>query len=114
MPRWVEGALPTSPPLQASFPQIERLGYRLLDWSDFRVYRVQGSQVSLVFRSSMGQPNRAEPPQEMAALRQEVLESREPLVLRDTRKDDRVAGVLRHAQSLVIHPIKFGDEILGL
>ncbi|MFL5460861.1 MAG: methyl-accepting chemotaxis protein [Gemmatimonadales bacterium] len=110
----MEAAIASNATLQGSFTQIERLGYRLLDWSDFRVYRVQGSQVSLVFRSSMGRPNRDEPPQEMVALRQEVLESREPVVLRDTRKDDRVAGVLGHAQSLVIHPIRFGDEILGL
>jgi methyl-accepting chemotaxis protein len=110
----MEAAIASNATLQGSFTQIERLGYRLLDWSDFRVYRVQGSQISLVFRSSMGQPNRGEPPQEMAALRQEVLESRERVVLRDTRKDDRVARVLDHAQSLVIHPIRFGDEILGL
>jgi methyl-accepting chemotaxis protein len=110
----MEAAIASNATLQGSFTQIERLGYRLLDWSDFRVYRVQGSQITLVFRSSMGRPNRGEPPPEVAALRQEVLGTREPLVLRDTRKDDRVAGVLGHALSLVIHPIRFGDEILGL
>jgi len=71
----MEAAIASNATLQGSFTQIERLGYRLLDWSDFRVYRVQGSQVSLVFRSSMGQAKGSEPPQEMAALRQEVLEA---------------------------------------
>src|SRR3954463_2957489 len=87
----MEAAIASNATLQGSFTQIERLAYRLLDWGDFRVCRVQGSQISLVFRSSMARPNRSEPPQEIAVLRQDVLESREPVVLRDTRKDDRVA-----------------------
>jgi methyl-accepting chemotaxis protein len=110
----MEAKIASNATLQGSFTQIERLAYRLLDWSDFRVYRVIGPQTTLAFRSSQGRPERGDPPAELAALRQEVLESRESLVLRDTRKDDRVAGSLRHAQSLVIQPIRFGDEILGL
>jgi methyl-accepting chemotaxis protein len=110
----MEAAIASNATLQGSFTQIERLGYRLLDWSDFRVYRVQRDQVTLVFRSSQGRPNRGEPPAELAALRQEVLSEGEPLVLRDSRKDERVAAVLGHALSLVIQPIRFGDSILGL
>ena len=45
----MEGAIASNATLQGSFTQIERLGYRLLDWGDFRVYRVHGSQISLVF-----------------------------------------------------------------
>jgi methyl-accepting chemotaxis protein len=110
----MEAAIASNPTLQGSFTQIERLAYRLLDWGDFRVYRVTGSQTALAFRSSIGRPNRSEPSDALALLRQEVLESGEPLVLRDSQNDERVAGSLTHARSLVIHPIKFGDEILGL
>jgi methyl-accepting chemotaxis protein len=110
----MEAAIASNATLQGSFTQIERLGYRLLDWSDFRVYRVHGSEISLVFRSSQGRPDRREAPAELAVLRQDALESRAPVVLRDTRADERVASVLGHALSLVVHPIRFGDEILGL
>ena len=110
----MEAAIASNATLQGSFTQIERLAYRLLDWSDFRVYRVRGSETTLAFRSSLGRLNRIEPPEELTLLRQEALETREPLVLRDARKDERVATVLSHALSLVIHPIRFGDDILGL
>jgi hypothetical protein len=110
----MEAAIASNPTLQGSFTQIERVAYRLLDWGDFRVYRVTGSQTAMAFRSSIGRPNRSEPPEALALLRQEVLESGEPLVLRDSQNDERVAGSLTDARSLVIHPIKFGDEILGL
>jgi len=110
----METAIASNVTLQGSFSQIERLGYRLLDWSDFRVYRVRGSQISPVFRSKLGRPNRDEPPVELEQLRHEALQGREPVVLRDSRKDDRVGGVLPHALSLVIHPIRFGEEVLGL
>ena len=46
----------------------------------------QGESVAGLFEMMQGS-------EEEAALAQEVLETREPLVLRDTRKDDRVAGV---------------------
>ena len=110
----MEAAIASNPTLQGSFTQIERVAYRLLDWGDFRVYRVTGSQTAMAFRSSIGRPNRTEPPSALAPLRQEVLESREPLVLRDSKNDERVAGSLTDARTLVIHPIRFGDEILGL
>ena len=110
----MEAAIASNATLQGSFTQIERLAYRLLDWGDFRVYRVTGAQATLAFRSSIGRPNRSEPPSSLELLRQEVLESREPLIVRDSRNDERVAGSLTDARTLVIHPIRFGDEILGL
>ena len=110
----MEAAIASNATLQGSFTQIERLAYRLLDWGDFRVYRVAGSETSLAYRSSVGRPNRGEPPAVLAALRSEVLETREPLVLRDVRQDGRIADGLTDARTLVIHPIRFGEEILGL
>jgi methyl-accepting chemotaxis protein len=110
----MEAAIASNATLQGSFTQIERLAYRLLDWGDFRVYRVTGSETSLAFRSTIGRPHRSEPPAALAVLRQEVLESREPLVVRDVRHDGRIADVVHDALTLVIHPIRFGEEILGL
>jgi methyl-accepting chemotaxis protein len=110
----MEAAIASNATLQGSFTQIERLAYRLLDWGDFRVYQVSGSEATLVFRSSIGRPSRSEPPAALVGLRREVLEHREPLVVRDTRHDSRIADVLEDVRTLVIHPIRFGDEILGL
>ncbi|HEX2250693.1 MAG TPA: methyl-accepting chemotaxis protein [Gemmatimonadales bacterium] len=110
----MEAAIASNTTLQGSFTQIERVAYRLLDWGDFRVYRVSGSQVSLAYRSTIGRPGRGEPPQALAALRQQVLETREPLIVRDVRHDPRIADFLTDVLTLVIQPIRFGDEILGL
>ena len=52
----MEAAIASNATLQGSFAQIERLAYRLLDWGDFRVYRVQGSQIY------PGLPRLARPP----------------------------------------------------
>jgi hypothetical protein len=110
----MEAAIASNATLQGSFTQIERLAYRLLDWGDFRVYRVSGSQISLAYRSTLGRPGRSEPSAALHALRQQVVETREPLVVRDVRHEPRIADSLTHVLTLVIHPIRFGDEILGL
>ncbi len=110
----MESAIASNATLQGSFTQIERLAYRLLDWGDFRVYRATPSGTSLAYRAKGGRPNRPEPPGALEALRREVLETREPLIVRDVRQDDRIAGVMSDVLTLVIHPIRFGDDILGL
>jgi methyl-accepting chemotaxis protein len=110
----METAIASNATLQGSFTQIERLAYRLLDWGDFRVYQVSGSNPTLVYRSSVGRPNRTDPPAALAPLRREVLEIGEPLIIRDIRNDPRLADAFQDVRTLVIHPIRFGDEILGL
>jgi methyl-accepting chemotaxis protein len=110
----MEAAIASNATLQGSFTQIERLAYRLLDWGDFRVYRVDGSTISPAYRSSLGRPGRGEPPAVLAPLRQEVVETREPLVVKDVKHDERLAALLPHVKTLVMYPIRFGDEILGI
>jgi methyl-accepting chemotaxis protein len=110
----MEASIASNATLQGSFTQIERLAYRLLDWGDFRVYRVTGDQISLAYRAKGGRPDRGEPPGALQALRQEVLETREPLVVPDIRQDGRIADVMTNVLTLVIHPVRFGDDILGL
>src|SRR3954451_11014123 len=110
----MEAAIASNATLQGSFTQIERLAYRLLDWGDFRVYQAAGSDMALVYRSTLGRPERPDPPAALVSLRREVVETREPLVIRDTRYDGRIAGGLPNVLTLVIYPIRFGDDILGL
>jgi methyl-accepting chemotaxis protein len=109
----MEAAIASNATLQGSFTQIERLAYRLLDWGDFRVYRVSGVDASLAYRSSLGRANRSEPPPSIAPLRSQAVESREPVIVRDVRNDDRLEDLTDDVRMLVIYPIRFGDEILG-
>ena len=109
----MEASIASNSTLQGSFTQIERLAYRLLDWGDFRVYRVSGSDSSLAYRSSIGRPNRGEPSRAIAPLRREAVESREPVVVRDVKRDERLEELLPDVLTLVVYPIRFGDEMLG-
>jgi methyl-accepting chemotaxis protein len=109
----MEAAIASNATLQGSFTQIERLAYRLLDWGDFRVYRVNGVEASLAYRSATGRPNRGDPPPELAPLRREAVESREAVIVRDVKSEERLGDVLPDVRTLVIHPIRFGDEVLG-
>jgi methyl-accepting chemotaxis protein len=109
----MEAAIASNATLQGSFSQIERLAFRLLDWGDFRVYRVNGSESSLAYRSKIGRPNRSQPPADLEPIRREAVESREPVVIRDVRREQRLGEGLDDVRTLVIHPIRFGDEILG-
>ncbi|HET6777685.1 MAG TPA: GAF domain-containing protein, partial [Gemmatimonadales bacterium] len=109
----MESTIASNATLQGSFGQIERLAFRLLDWGDFRVYRVNGSEASLVYRSKIGRAHRPPPSADLEPLRREAVESREPVIVRDVARDHRLGDGLRDVSMLVIHPIKFGDEILG-
>jgi methyl-accepting chemotaxis protein len=109
----MEAAIASNATLQGSFTQIERLAYRLLDWGDFRVYRVSGADASLAYRASIGRPGRGEPQATIAPLRREAVETREPVVINDVWNDERLGDSMPHVRSLVVHPIRFGDDILG-
>ena len=109
----MEAAIASNSTLQGSFTQIERLAYRLLDWGDFRIYRVAGQDTSLAYRSSIGRTGRNDPPATLAALRQQAVESREPVIVSDVKSHDGLADLLPDVRTVVVHPIKFGEEILG-
>ena len=62
----METAIASNASLQGSFDQIERLAYRLLDWGDFRIYRLDGAELTLAYRGASavpiaGPPRRAGP-----------------------------------------------------
>ena len=109
----MEGAIASNATLQGSFSQIERLAYRLLDWGDFRVYRANGTEMSLAFRASIGREDRDAPAAGIGPLRHEVIQTGEPIVIKDVRTDDRLGDVPDDVRTLAIHPIRFGGEILG-
>jgi methyl-accepting chemotaxis protein len=110
----METTIASNATLQGSFDQIERLAYRLLDWNDFRVYRVEGTALNLAYRGTNGRPDRGDMPDELIDLRRAAIASGEPVVVRDVRRDPRLAHVMEGVGSTVIHPIRFGDEALGV
>ena len=108
----MEASIASNATLQGSFDQIERLAYRLLDWGDFRIYRTGGAGAELVYRGSLGRPGRGDPAESIGVIRREVVERGAPVLVRDVRRDPRLRRIPDVA-SLVVHPIRFGDELLG-
>ncbi|PYO71979.1 MAG: hypothetical protein DMD64_12810, partial [Gemmatimonadetes bacterium] len=109
----MEAVITANISLQDSFQRIERLANRLVDWGDFRIYRLQDSVLSLVHRSERGREGRREPSQDTVALRQAVATSGETVVIDDITRDKRIADAPLEVQSLVIVPLKFGDQVIG-
>ena len=111
----MESSIASNVSLEASFREIERIGYRLLDWNEFRIYRCAeggGRGCRLMHRDQTGRAP-TERPNDFEQARAEALSTGRPVVVRHAARDPRVTVAARGAQSLVIHPVRFGDEILG-
>ncbi|HXF95690.1 MAG TPA: methyl-accepting chemotaxis protein, partial [Gemmatimonadales bacterium] len=109
----MEAVITSNISLRDSFERIERLANRLVDWGDFRIYRWENGRLALAYRSDRGRPERGEPSADTAALRQQVVRSGETVVIDDVTRDRRVADASEHVQSLVIVPLRFGQEVIG-
>jgi len=109
----METAIASNATLQGSFDQIERLAYRLLDWGDFRIYRVVDGTPSLAYRGSLGRLNRGAPPAGADPFRATAVLENRVVEVKDVRADPRVRAPMPEVGSLVIYPIRFGDELLG-
>ena len=109
----MEAAIASNSTLQGSFDQIERLANRLLDWGDFRIYRLVEGTPTLAYRGAMGRADRGPPPEGAGPFRAQAVEERRDVVLKDVRTDPEVRLPMPDVGSLIIHPIRFGDELLG-
>ena len=109
----MEAVITANISLEDSFRRIERLAHRLVDWGDFRIYRLHDGVMSLVHRSAQGRENRGEPSEDTRSLRQRVVATGETAVIDDVTRDKRVADAPLEVQSLVIVPLKFGDAVIG-
>ncbi len=99
--------------LEESFRRVERLARRLLDWGDFRIYRVRDGEASLAYRSEAGRPIRGDPRPEADALRLAVVAQGAPVVVGDTARDPRFKVPDPDVRCIAIVPLRFGEEILG-
>ncbi len=109
----MEAVITSNISLEDSFARIERLAHRLVDWGDFRIYRRQEGALQLAYRGQIGRPDRGDPTPDTAALRSQVAQSSAAIVIHDVTRDKRIADAPLAVQSLVMVPIKFGDQVIG-
>jgi methyl-accepting chemotaxis protein len=109
----MEAAITRNVALRDSFEQIERLANRLLDWGDMRIYRVDGDDLQITYRSESGRPNRGDPPAELDSVRRAAVRTRETIVIGDTMRDPRIRDPDPRVRSMVFMPLTFGDEMIG-
>jgi methyl-accepting chemotaxis protein len=109
----METAIASNATLQGSFDQIERLANRLLDWGDFRIYRVAEGQTTLAYRGALGRPDRGPPPEGAVPFRAQAIAGNQVVEVKDVRKDRRVTLPMPQVGSLVVYPVRFGDQLLG-
>jgi methyl-accepting chemotaxis protein len=103
-----------APTLPAAFEQIEQVARRLLDWGDFRIYRLEPETAPrLVYRGSYGRDPRAAPDPELEPLRARAITQGEMVVMDDLRGVPGLALRESEPVSLVIHPLRSGEETLG-
>jgi methyl-accepting chemotaxis protein len=109
----MEAVITSNLSLDDSFRRIERLAHRLVDWGDFRIYRMMEGRLALAYRSMIGRGDRGEPSADTAALRAASVAAGKLEVIDDVTRDKRVADAPEDVQSLVIVPLKFGEQVIG-
>jgi methyl-accepting chemotaxis protein len=98
--------------LDDSLARIEALADRTLDWTAFRIYAYRDRQFVLLYRGAIGEPD-AEPPEGMAALREEAMNTGEAVVVPDTSRDARTLDFPEDTKTVVVTPLQLGAEMIG-
>jgi methyl-accepting chemotaxis protein len=93
--------------------RIEALAHRLLDWQEYRIWRLASGDARLMWRGSSAS-GRDDVGVDGAALRREVLESGHPIVIADAESDPRASDTPTGVRSVVVFPLRFGDRNVGL
>src|SRR6266571_2449226 len=109
----MEAVITSNISLEDSFARIEGLAHRLVDWGDFRIYRRHEGELRLAYRGAIGWAVRSEPSPDTVALRGQVVQSGATVSIDDVSRDERVADAPLAVQSLVIVPLRFGDQVIG-
>lgn len=98
--------------LGEALAQIEGLAHRVLDWREFRVCRREAEEFALVYRGRLGYAAEA-PVTGMDDLRDSAWRTRATMIVDDAARDPRAIHVPPHVRSLVIAPLRFGEELIG-
>ena len=98
-----------------AFRRIEVLAHRLVDWTEFRIGRVENGTLMHVYRGVEGYlavPR--DPDSTLSAIRDESLRSGDIIKVDDVLRDKRVMPGRSLARSVIILPLRFGERTLGL
>src|SRR2546430_13897043 len=68
----MEAVITANISLEDSFQRIERLAHRLVDWGDFRIYRLHEGEMTLLHRSARGREARGGRSEDTLARRRAV------------------------------------------
>jgi methyl-accepting chemotaxis protein len=108
-----EGIILSNLSLRDAFAELEDMAHRVLDWSDFRIYQVRDGAPVLTYRGALGWSDRGDPPFDSHALRAEAMRTGVPIVVDDARHDERVLAPNTAAVSMIILPLRLGEESVG-
>ncbi|HKW48804.1 MAG TPA: GAF domain-containing protein, partial [Gemmatimonadaceae bacterium] len=101
--------------LADAFLRIEALAHRLVDWREFRVFRVNTSGPQLAWSSSGGFLATTQPQPPLGVrLRRLALETGQAVIVTDASQDQRLESRPRDVLSIVVLPMRFGDRNVGL
>ncbi len=99
--------------LTAALTEIEQLAHRLLDWGDFRIYRLEQESVREIYRGQHGRKGTAPPDPALDGLRRQAIREGRVLVIDDLQHDPTIGVRDTEAVSLVIQPLSSAEEVLG-
>lgn len=99
--------------LHTMLAHVEELANRLIDWGDFRIYRIEAGVPKLEYRGVIGRPDRGEPTLGTERLRHQAVTTGKPVVIDDARNEPILIGAPPYLATLVVYPLRFGDTVLG-
>jgi methyl-accepting chemotaxis protein len=100
--------------LADAFLRIEGLAHRLVDWGEFRIYRIHNG-LQLAWSSAHGfLKTPIAPPSHGARIRRLALEGGQPVIITDAAQDARLETKPPGIHSIVVLPLRFGDRNVGL
>lgn len=109
----MESVISSNVDLRASLAELERLTHRILDWTDFRVYRIVRDSFELLYRGTEAEAAGGEIPPALEELREQVAREGSAVVIRDGDRDVRALRLPLSIQSLIIQPLRFGGQLIG-
>jgi methyl-accepting chemotaxis protein len=107
----MQGVVTGNVSLQTAFEQIEQFAYRLIDWDDFRVYRLEPEGPRLAYHGRIGRPGRGEPDESLDSPRRKVIQEGQIVVLGDARREAGARNT--RVVSVAIQPLKFAEDVIG-
>ena len=103
----MEAVIAAGMPLNESLARIEELAARLVEWTRLHIYAGAAGRLHSIYPPGV---------QGLAVdgLRDAALAQDDPVVVADARRDPRAEGVASSVRSLVLQPLRYGRNTLGV